>query len=548
MKEFYTIDEINCSELKEIVDKVSRLYNLFPGFVIKVDSIKSAWYTQWGTILLPEPPEGTKLPDFNKYFLLLGLGYHSILPATELNRLIILAAARRTLGNCSSEVHGSLLSVLCLFVIFAKLSNQKHISSIVKESIEGILKSKPTSSTPLGSILREFYEFVLGRKISSKTMRIINVALADMPLYAKAKIFFRELLAEIDTLDPWSLHERELRKYLIPISANEVMNSDSIPISLQEMEQLSEIDYDFAKEVAKKLDKQLEIGKLPIKEPAFSQDKTILQKMLNRRRYLAAARRARIRAILSLIEEKIIEIEPQTSRYGFCEWYMGDDEEKMNIEISADTFGRVIPDVSTLQDLREIGGDLNSLERSIRHMELVIDTSGSMSDDPIERAIDVGMALVEIAKKYGMSVGLSTFSSGAWEGVPPTFNYDAIEEIILRLDSEGGTNIRNVLSVVDNHLSSLYDRALVAIITDTAIYDIKFPEVINSLMNVREKSILVFFAITQKLWEKTEDVLKTLNIPVIILPPNITECEEIEIIIRELTRISQSIVSANDPL
>ncbi|MCR8453836.1 MAG: VWA domain-containing protein [Crenarchaeota archaeon] len=548
MKEFYTIDEINCSELREIVDKVSRLYNLFPGFVIKVDSIKSAWYTQWGTILLPEPPEGTKLPDFNKYFLLLGLGYHSILPATELNRLIILAAARRTLGNCSSEVHGSLLSVLCLFVIFAKLSNQKHISSIVKESIEGILKSKPTSSTPLGSILREFYEFVLGRKISSKTMRIINVALADMPLYAKAKIFFRELLAEIDTLDPWSLHERELRKYLIPISANEVMNSDSIPISLQEMEQLSEIDYDFAKEVAKKLDKQLEIGKLPIKEPAFSQDKTILQKMLNRRRYLAAARRARIRAILSLIEEKIIEIEPQTSRYGFCEWYMGDDEEKMNIEISADTFGRVIPDVSTLQDLREIGGDLNSLERSIRHMELVIDTSGSMSDDPIERAIDVGMALVEIAKKYGMSVGLSTFSSGAWEGVPPTFNYDAIEEIILRLDSEGGTNIRNVLSVVDNHLSSLYDRTLVAIITDTAIYDIKFPEVINSLMNVREKSILVFFAITQKLWEKTEDVLKTLNIPVIILPPNITECEEIEIIIRELTRISQSTVSANDPL
>lgn len=548
MKEFYTIDEINCSELKEIVDKVSRLYNLFPGFVIKVDSIKSAWYTQWGTILLPEPPEGTKLSDFNKYFLLLGLGYHSILPATELNRLIILAAARRTLGNYSSEVHGSLLSVLCLFVIFAKLSNQKYISSIVKESIEGILKSKPTSSTPLGSILREFYEFVLGRKISSKTMRIINVALADMPLYAKAKIFFRELLAEIDTLDPWSLHERELRKYLIPISANEVMNSDSIPISLQEMEQLSEIDYDFAKEVAKKLDKQLEIGKLPIKEPAFSQDKTILQKMLNRRRYLAAARRARIRAILSLIEEKIIEIEPQTSRYGFCEWYMGDDEEKMNIEISADTFGRVIPDVSTLQDLREIGGDLNSLERSIRHMELVIDTSGSMSDDPIERAIDVGMALVEIAKKYGMSVGLSTFSSGAWEGVPPTFNYDAIEEIILRLDSEGGTNIRNVLSVVDNHLSSLYDRALVAIITDTAIYDIKFPEVINSLMNVREKSILVFFAITQKLWEKTEDVLKTLNIPVIILPPNITECEEIEIIIRELTRISQSTVSANDPL
>jgi len=94
----------------------------------------------------------------------------------------------------------------------------------------------------------------------------------------------------------------------------------------------------------------------------------------------------------------------------------------------------------------------------------------------------------------------------------------------------------------------LYDRALVAIITDTAIYDIKFPEVINSLMNVREKSILVFFAITQKLWEKTEDVLKTLNIPVIILPPNITECEEIEIIIRELTRISQSTVSANDPL
>ncbi len=535
MKEEYSLDEIRCFELRNLVLTVSREYDLFPGFTIRIDSPKSAWYNSWGTIILSEYPEGDTLYDFDRYLLLLGLGYHAILPATELNRLIMLAASRKILGNVDKKIHGFFVSLMCLFSIFTQFSNHKSIRPIVRDSISKIVKQKKAFYSPLGRILMEFYEGLLGRQISERTKRLIRIVSLRIPLYAKAKIFFKELLSEMGSLSPWSFHERNLRRYILPISADEIIDrSGKICLNPRELELLGEIDYNFAKTIAKKLDAKLG-GKG--KQPAFSENKVLIQKLLDKRRYLAAARRARIKKLLSIIEEKIISIEPRATKYGFSEWFLGDDEEKLNIEISADTFGYVIPEISTLRDVYERGGERIFGRGTLRHIELCIDTSGSMDGNAIERAIDLGVALVEIAKKFHMSVGISTFSSGAWEGSPPTFDYDIIEELLLRLDSEGGTNIRHVFELIEKHLNVLFEKALVAIITDTAIYDIAFPEVINNLMGLRERVFLVIFAITHELWKKAETTLNLLNVPIIYVSPDATEEEEVNIVVNKMSRL-----------
>ncbi len=535
MKEEYSLDEIRCPELRNLVLTVSREYNLFPGFTIRIDSPKSAWYNSWGTIILSEYPEGDTLYDFDRYLLLLGLGYHAILPATELNRLIMLAASRKILGNVDKKIHGFFVSLMCLFSIFTQFSNHKSIRPIVRDSISKIVKQKKAFYSPLGRILMEFYEGLLGRQISERTKRLIKIVSLKIPLYAKAKIFFKELLSEMGSLSPWSFHERNLRRYILPISADEIIDrSGKICLNPRELELLGEIDYNFAKTIAKKLDAKLG-GKG--KQPAFSENKVLIQKLLDKRRYLAAARRARIKKLLSIIEEKIISIEPRATKYGFSEWFLGDDEEKLNIEISADTFGYVIPEISTLRDVYERGGERIFGRGTLRHIELCIDTSGSMDGNAIERAIDLSVALVEIAKKFHMSVGISTFSSGAWEGSPPTFDYDVIEELLLRLDSEGGTNIRHVFELIEKHLNVLFEKALVAIITDTAIYDIAFPEVINNLMSLRERAFLVIFAITHELWKKAETTLNLLNVPIIYVSPDATEEEEVNIVVNKMSRL-----------
>ena len=535
MKEYYGIDEVECDELKEIVLRISREYNLFPGFMIRIDSPRSAWYNSWGTIIISEYPKNGVLCSLDRYLLLLGLGYHAVLPATELNRLIMLAAARKVFRNVSKQIHGFMVSLMSIFSIFTQFSKCENLKVLVEESLSGILKQKSAHYSPLGRIVQEFFESLLGAEPSEKTKRLIKIVSLNVPLYIKAKMFFSELLPKLELLDPWSFHERNLRKYVIPISPDEVVDGAEGPsIEPHELELLGEIDYKFAKEVASKLDAKMDSSG---KEPAFSENKTMIQKLLSKRRYLAAARRARIRRLLSIIETRMLLVEPRATKYGFSEWHLGDDEEKLNIEISSDTYGRVIPEISTLRDIYELGEENLSEKGAIRHIELCIDTSGSMSGEALERAIDLGVALVEIAKKSRMSVGVSTFSSGAWEGSPPTFDYDLIEELLLRLDSGGGTNIRHVFELIENHIGKLFEKALVAIITDTAIYDILFPEVISNLMDLKEKAYPVIFAITSELWKKAEVALGLLRIPVIYVPPDTLGEGGISIIIDEITKL-----------
>jgi len=152
-------------------------------------------------------------------------------------------------------------------------------------------------------------------------------------------------------------------------------------------------------------------------------------------------------------------------------------------------------------------------------LELCIDTSGSMQGESIERAVELGVAMVEVAKKYERTIGLTTFSSGAWRGVEPTQNYDLVEEIILRLDAAGGTNIRFVFDTIEKHISMVSERVLLAIITDTMIYDINYPIVQQRLSDLSGRIKVIMFAITDNIWSRSRDTIESTGISIIKIPP-----------------------------
>ena len=238
----------------------------------------------------------------------------------------------------------------------------------------------------------------------------------------------------------------------------------------------------------------------------------------SQRRYVAAVRRVRIEQILAALKDR-----PRGKRRlairGQTTWEIGDDEEELNIEMSVETFGRLVPNLTTLRNLYE--EDKEGIKnKGFSHLEIVIDTSGSMNGSPLETAIDMAVALIEAARREEDSIALVTFSSGAWEGIPPSFEYDAIEDIILRLMADGGTNLRGAISIIDEHLSQVNDLAGIFIISDTAIWDINRLEVKEKLRNWALKMPVYLIAITDEMYEETQIALKNSLVRLIRISPS----------------------------
>ncbi len=523
---------VSCSELRELVIRFSRDFGIFPNFEIVVCNPKDSWYDRWGVLLLSEIPEGERLKAFDRYLLLAGLGFHGIMPATELNRLLIWVASRRVFGtNLHNKVYGFLISIFSLLSTVTLLAGRHYWSEIVRKTLGEILETMPRPRSRLGRLIAEYFGLIIGRGSEETSTALRTILESPISTYAKSKLFF-EIIAKIEKdFEPWEYYERDLRRIVMPISWDMDMVGGKewlrSALSPKDIEQLAEIDENFAIAIARRLDKRKRCGKMP----AYSPRRTMLQKLLRERRYLAAARRARIRRILSTLETLLLSSGPTLTHYGYHDWYIGDDEERLNVEVSVDTFGRVVPNLSTLGEIFERGGE--RLSDTIGHLELCIDTSGSMDGEPIERAIDVGVALVEIAKKYEKTIGLTTFSSGAWSGIKPTQDYDIAEEIILRLEAEGGTNIRHVFRILEDHLSYAREKALVAIITDTMIYDINYPSVVRLMEDLSTRAKILMIVIGEDIWERSREIILGMRLSTIIIPPKGLNSESISTLIGE---------------
>lgn len=518
----YPFETLSNEKLRKFVINFASDFNLYPGFTFVPKNPKYAWYTRWGEIIVDNDEillKSNNLPSFTTYLIMNGLMYHALIPGTEFNRLTILLAAQHEIRDLPQDVYGFLVSIFSLLHNIGILGQKRYWYNLLRNIFMNIREEIRISSP-----LAKFFSNLLSELLQiedNHLNRFTSILQSNLPLYVKARLFFNQMKKFLGALKPWSFHERHLRKLIIPLTFSDIMLSNDTKhvLSASELEQIAELDYDFAKKLAKKLDKRI-----PLKTAVYSDKRNMLQKLLRERRYLAAARRARIRIIQSLLETKLLSVTPSLTRYGFSEWYLGDDEENLDIEISLDAYGRVIPNYSSLKDLYTPSGPIIGRQK-YGHIELCIDTSGSMSGEPLDIAVEISIALLYIAKKFGLSISLTTFSSGAWEGFSPTRDYDSVEEILLRLDSEGGTNIRHVFEIIYSHITMTRYRPLTVFITDSHIYDIEFPNVLSYLQDILSHSDTLFVVIGEEIWEKTLRSLQSLNIPTILVNPKMSVLE-----------------------
>lgn len=523
-------NDVSSKELRKIILSFSRDFNLFPNFYLEVVDPQRALYQAWGRILLSSIPKD-RLSLQDKYMLIVGLSFHGLMPATEINRLLILSAARRAYNGFQRDKLGALISIFSILFSFTRLIKESKWCMEILPVLRHMVDNYKKPRTKITKFILDYYKALITSKFEGILEEINKILLSKIPTYLKAKLFFEKIKQIEKTFEPWTYQNRLLKRMIVPISPDEGLMknsefSDKHKISLEDIEHLAEVDYNLARKIAMKIDKGKKAsGKLP----SYSENKNLLQKLLKERRFTAAVRRVRIRQILSILETMLLKENFTLMKYGYDQWFIGDEEEFLDIEASADSFGKVIPDLSTLKNIYEYGGQKFSSE-TIGHVEICIDTSGSMTGESLERAIDVGIALVEIAKKFEKTVALTTFSSGAWQGIPPTQNYDLVEEIILRLEADGGTNIRHVFNIINGHLSYISDKSLVIIITDTMIYDIDFPTVISNLEDILGRARVCIVALTNEIWWKTKKALANTGIDIIKIPPQETNEEKLEII------------------
>ncbi|MEX0569489.1 MAG: VWA domain-containing protein [Candidatus Njordarchaeota archaeon] len=522
--------DVPSEELRKIVTNFSRDFNIYPNFYVELVEPQKAWYQKWGWILLFDMPRG-RLDPYNKYLLIMGLSFHGLMPATEINRLLIFSAARKVFNVFQDDRLGILMSIFSTLFAFTRLINNANWRREVISALEYVTSSYKKPRTKIVKLILGYYNALLMNKFDGVLAKINRILLSNLPTYLKAKFFFERISQIEKTFEPWTYQKRLLKRIVIPISSDEnLMKSSDFhsgrEITLEDIEQLAQVDYKLARKIAIKIDKEKRVGG---RMPLYSENETMLQKLLKERRYTAAVRRVRIRQLLSVLETMLLRENFVLMRYGYDQWFVGDDEEFLDVEASADSFGKVVPNLSTLKNIYEYGGHKIASE-TVGHVEVCIDTSGSMIGEPLERAIDVGIALIEIAKKYEKTIALTTFSSGAWQGIIPTQNYDLVEEIVLRLEADGGTNIRHVFSVIDGHLSYINEKAIVVFITDTMIYDIDFPTVVSSLEDLSERAKICVIALTNEVWWKTKRTMASAGIDIIQMSPREANEEKIEIL------------------
>ncbi|MGQ4892425.1 MAG: VWA domain-containing protein [Candidatus Njordarchaeia archaeon] len=536
---------ISSKEFKKLLKRFGITYGMYPSFIV-VTPFRD-YISNWGELSLSEIPRKPKLDQLDKYFLLIGLGLHAIAPKNEFNRLALrMIASKKFDIDWKSPQISSLSGVFSTLYIYTKLMNNPLWREIAEKPLKSITKNLETiAKHPLLRLVVNYYRMLLNEDIDFDLEDILRemqeIFLSPTSLTKKAEEFFDIIYQLIkNDVDRKNTLNSLTRSFALSIGGpagenksklwgrnwRTEKNKDPQGITPEELAELAKINEKAAMEIAKELDKKQEeesesLGKTEEQKegflPGYSDRLKMLQKLLAQRRYLAAIRKIRINEILSAVRERPTG-PSQLAMRGHTVWELGDREEELNIEMSLETYGFLIPNKTTLKSLYE--EDPNGTKRQgVGHIEIVIDTSGSMNGPPLETAIDVAVALTESAKRREDSIALVTFSSGAWEGLPPSYDYDYIIDILLRLIADGGTNLRGALKVVEDHLNSTSENSAIFIITDSAVWDISRSEVREKLLNWSYRHTLYMIVTADELYDETEYSLRGSGIRLIKVSP-----------------------------
>lgn len=530
---------------QNLLERFCIQYNLYPSFIIISDPDRR-FLRKWGQLPLPRiPKEG--LHCDTKYWFFVGLGYHAFAPRTEYNRIMLRTVASNLLKNLSTDAPAIswLSGMFCTLLTFTTLSRNEKWENIVQNAISWKARSlEEKKKSVIREFVRSYFEFLKGNEPPSQYSNLVkrshNILKRPTNLRRKAEDFIA-LIKDIIKGESSTLRSfrRKIKDFAHSVGspygfkdketwgenwrAREREEKDKL--SSEELSKIAQINQERAMRLAKAMQKDEEKKKKVKKEkkaktksflPRYSKRQRMIQQLLSKRRYIAAVRKVRLKRLLKEMGEfegnRSMEISGRTT------WTLGDDPEDLEIERSMENYSKLIPNLTTLKNVwtkstsgKKKGGG--------RHIELLIDTSGSMEGKTLERAIDVGLALTEKAKSQEDYVGLTTFSSGAWEGFPPCRSYNAIQGILLRLMATGGTNIRHALELVEDHFAQADFNSTLFLISDTAIWDANYPVVREKLKEWSGELPLFLIALTSKIYKEIRRTLEKSNVKVLKAPP-----------------------------
>jgi uncharacterized protein with von Willebrand factor type A (vWA) domain len=130
-------------------------------------------------------------------------------------------------------------------------------------------------------------------------------------------------------------------------------------------------------------------------------------------------------------------------------WYAGQHTEELDVIKTLQTSGIMIPNLTT-ERTKPVPDKIGITPSKIPHIIIVSDISGSMqSNDNIEHLVDANIALVRVAKEKKYPVSLITFNNSTKIHYDNTRDYDKVENVILQLQSSGGTDIGRAVKAID---------------------------------------------------------------------------------------------------
>ena len=184
----------------------------------------------------------------------------------------------------------------------------------------------------------------------------------------------------------------------------------------------------------------------------------------------------------------------------------------MELEATIEDYGLIVPDIYAYKKYYVPG---KRKKYGVGHVVLVIDTSGSMSGEPLEYAIEGSLAILEAARSVGDGISVITFSGGPWLEYGPSYDYDTAIEFISRLQADGGTEIYNALILAEKHLRKQGGGG-VFIFTDTYIWDIqKAAKAFHVLSNYYGP--VYIFSTENEIYEKLEKALRGSSVRIKLL-------------------------------
>jgi len=487
--------------IRQYILKVALEFDLLPYFSVVYPS---KLIEHWGQIPWRGGTLPKKLTDSLKYTILVSLGYHAIVPRTEVLRQKLLNIADeffikkynykryKRYGHTYNSFYAlnifSQLSVVSYELIRASENIRKDIRKALEYITDRLEKDNKLGQKstyvkdPVTRLVYDYYSFLLGRETifysKSQMNDLKELLLSDTSWEDK----FRKLLKYIDEIDKdfWEeCRNRGPKGFAsgihgvgigIPWENKSMGPNETVGETFNDLEKIID-DMMFRGEVSQAVDFAKELDEMyESKKEKEAKSIGIGGKgFLGTRQFIARIRKVKYyNIILPAVKEEISKRLGKDPA-GFSTWNIDEDPERLEIEVTLEDYGIIIPNVFAY---KRYYVPRKRKRFGVGHVVVIIDTSGSMHGEPLEYAIEGALSIVEAARSAGDSVSVITFSGGPWLEYGPSYDYDTAVEFISRLYADGGTEIFNALVKADEHLMKMGGGGTF-IFTDTYIWDIE---------------------------------------------------------------------------